>query len=83
MEVRDKVLRLLEDAVQHSGGGAVELGLETPIAELGLDSLKLIEVIYELERGFSIEVGEELLSQLECVGDIVSVVDSALRGAAA
>lgn len=83
MDVRDKVVELLANAMQQNMGEPFELELHTPIAELGLDSLKLVEVIYELERDFAIEVEEELLAQLECVGDVVTVVESACRGAAA
>lgn len=83
MDVRDKVVELLANAMQQNMGEPFELELHTPIAELGLDSLKLVEVIYELERDFAIEVEEELLAQLECVGDVVTVVESARRGAAA
>jgi len=83
MDVREKVLELLASAMQQNNCDPLELGLQTSIAELGLDSLKLVEVIYELERDFSIEIEEELLAQLECVGDVITAVESACRGAAA
>jgi len=83
MDVQEKVLELLADAMQQNNLDLGELGLQTPIVELGLDSLKLVEIIYELERDFSVEIGEELLAQLETVADVITAVTSACRGAAA
>lgn len=81
MDVRARVLELLAIAMQQSDCEQVGIELHTPIAELGLDSLKLVEIVYELEMEFSIETDEDLLAQLQYVGDIVAMVESALRGA--
>ena len=83
MEVRARVLELLATAMQQNDCEQVEIELQTPIAELGLDSLKVVEIVYELEMEFSIETDEDLLAQLQCVGDVVAMVESAFRGAVA
>jgi acyl carrier protein len=52
--------------------------MQKPLAELGLDSLKVIEIVYQLETFFQLDVDEERLSQLENVGDLVELFSSAL-----
>ena len=52
------------------------------LADLGVDSLKAITVLYELEEAFDIEIPNEVIEQIETVGDIVAKVD-ALRAAQA
>ena len=81
MDVRERVVELLFIALQEGGCEQVAIDLQTPLAELGLDSLKLVEIVYELEREFAIETDEELLAQLESVGDVVVMVESARHGA--
>lgn len=50
-----------------------------PLGELGLDSLKLVEVIYELETFYQLDVDEELLAELETVGDLVLMMCRAMN----
>jgi len=81
MDVRERVMELLGSAVQESDSELIAIDSQTPLAELGLDSLKLVEIVYELEREFAIETDEELLAQLESVDDVVVMVESARHGA--
>ena len=80
MDVRERVLELLTIAMQQNDCEQTGIDLQTSIAELGLDSLKLVEIVYELEKEFSIETDEDLLAQLECVGDVVAMIESACTG---
>jgi len=45
--------------------------LETPLEELGIDSLKAITILYELEDLLDIEVPNEVFDSIKNVGDIV------------
>lgn len=45
--------------------------LETPLEELGIDSLKAITILYELEDLLNIEVPNEVFDSIKNVGDIV------------
>lgn len=42
--------------------------------DLGLDSLKRIELLSQIERRFSITIPEEIFDKMETVGDLVSMV---------
>ncbi len=52
------------------------------LADLGVDSLKAITVLYELEERFDIEIPNEVIEEIETVDDIVARVE-ALRAATA
>jgi acyl carrier protein len=45
--------------------------LETPLEELGIDSLKAITILYELEDRLDIEIPNEVFDSIKSVGDIV------------
>ncbi len=49
--------------------------VETQLSELGIDSLQAITILYELEERFEIEIPNELMEDLETVGDIVSAIN--------
>ncbi|MEX0737904.1 MAG: acyl carrier protein [Pseudohongiella sp.] len=51
---------------------------ERALAEMGLDSLKLIEIVYELETFYQLDVDEELLAELENIEDLIMMFTSAL-----
>ncbi len=46
------------------------LRADTPLATLGIHSLRLIELVYELEVSLEIQVDEEHLARLQTVGDV-------------
>lgn len=62
---------------QGDGSGETLLAIKKPLTELGLDSLKLIEIVYELETFYQLDVDEERLSELRKVGDLVELFVSA------
>ena len=45
--------------------------LETPLEELGVDSLKAITILYELEDRLDIEIPNEVFDSIRNVSDIV------------
>lgn len=52
-----------------------DVGMETRLSELGIDSLQAITILYELEERFGIEIPNELIENLETVSDIVSTIN--------
>lgn len=56
-----------------------EVALDTPLLALGLDSLKLMELIFDLEEHYQIEVDEALLVELDVINDLVSMVNMAVN----
>lgn len=49
--------------------------LETKLSELGIDSLKAIVILSELEELFKIAIPNEAMEAIVTVGDIVAKVD--------
>lgn len=43
----------------------------TPLSDLGIDSLRAITIIYELEEEFGVEIPNEVIETIHTVGDIV------------
>ncbi len=56
-----------------------DLTLETRLEDLGIDSLKAITILYQLEEKFEIEVPNELIESIATVGDIVTNIDHLRR----
>jgi len=52
-----------------------DLTLETRLEDLGIDSLKAITILYQLEEQFEIEVPNELIEKIVTVEDIVTNID--------
>ena len=43
--------------------------------DLGIDSLKAITILYQLEDRFDIEIPNELIEKIVTIGDIVTNID--------
>lgn len=50
---------------------------ETRLEALGIDSLKAITVLFELEEAFDIEIPNELISSIITVNDILDKLETA------
>jgi acyl carrier protein len=73
-----KVLEILRSGffVDDQDLIADELDMQTRIDILGVDSLQLSEVIFELEDRFSVEIGDEelvALTEAATVGEFISI----------
>ena len=49
---------------------------DTELETLGIDSLKAITVLFELEEAFDIEIPNELISSITTVSDILDHLDA-------
>jgi nodulation protein F len=66
----------------HAGPDAKEITLDTELGELGIHSLELTEIVFELEDEFGIEIemnAVDAWSNLSNVGDIVDAVRGLVR----
>ena len=52
-----------------------KITLNTPLEDLGIDSLKAIVLLSELENLLGIEIPNEIIGSIYTVGDIVAKVD--------
>jgi len=59
------------------------LTLETPLADLRVDSLNMIQIVYEIEMQFDIEIQEHYLFQLDTVADLLALVQQTRESVAA
>lgn len=57
---------------------ATEIDADTRLEALGIDSLKAINILFELEEIYDIEVPNELVSELETVNDIETALQNLL-----
>jgi len=59
------------------GDANLTIDEQTRLDELVMDSLELLELIYTLEDQFSVQTDEKLLTELQTVGDITSLLSQA------
>jgi len=52
-----------------------EITADTSLDAIGIDSLKAIVILAELEDAFGIEVPNEMVASIKKVGDIVGKID--------
>jgi len=69
---------LLEIIKENAVGLSGEPSRETPIADLGIDSFAVVEIIYEVEEKLGIEVpfnaNDNPLADMKTVGDLIDAV---------
>ena len=78
--VQRRVLDALKDVCERRGQ-MVDPHPDTTIGALGLESLQLVEVVFELESSYQVQVDEEQLAQLESVADVIAMFSDALQKA--
>ena len=52
-----------------------DISLTKRLDELGIDSLRAITILYELEEVFDVEIPNEMIESVTTVGDIVDGLD--------
>lgn len=74
---------LLEIIREHAVGLAGPLSRETPIADLGIDSFAVVEIIYEIEEKLKVEVpfnvNENPFGEMKTVGDMVDALQKLIN----
>lgn len=69
---------LLDIIKAHAIGLTSDPTRETPIADLGIDSFSIVEIIYEVEEKLGVEVpfnaNENPLGNMKTVGDLIDAV---------
>lgn len=80
-EVRDTLHRLIRECSEDVEQ-LPDLMDETEIDALQFDSLKLIQLVFELEMHYDIEIEEHRLLRLETVGDLVRLIQGSPTEAA-
>lgn len=73
---------VFEVIASHVKSQPVEFSLDTPLEELGIDSLGAITILYELEDRYDIEIPNEVFDSLKIVNDIVVQLEQLLENKA-
>lgn len=68
---------VVTELLRNSGRCNIELSHSTSLGSLGMDSLKLVEIIFALEARFAIVADEQLMAELETVGDLITLIHQA------
>lgn len=75
-KVRDELVELFR---QHAQGG-VDIGPTSHlVADLGIDSLGVMEVMADIEDKFHLNVPDDALAGLETIGDVVRSIEGKLE----
>lgn len=79
MASTEEIRTQLAEIVNDLAGTAVEdVQLEKSfVDDLGVDSLSMVEIIYECEDRFGVEIPDEDAKNLKTVGDAVSYIERA------
>ena len=76
----EKILNIVDDQLLKR----VQVQDETVIREgLGLDSLQLTELLFEIEERLSVKITDDEAMKLRTVGDLITLIESKLAGGAA
>lgn len=74
---------LLEIIQEHAVGLTTPPKRETPIADLGIDSFSIVEIIYEVEEKLKVEVpfnaNENPFGDMKTVGDLIDALQKLIN----
>ena len=67
-------------AARRSGLDVSAIELNTPLADLGIDSLGLAELMFDIDDEFNIEISDEQMVKLNTVGDLIEQIEQEISG---
>lgn len=73
--MNDTQARIIELIAKSKNLPPSSIGMDTTFEELQIDSLDKINLSFEVEEMFSIQIPDENLNSLKTVGDVVSGVE--------
>lgn len=68
--------RLLAMAARRSGVESLDVDLNTPLNELGIDSLGMAELMFDLDDEFGINITDDQILTLKRVSDLVTLIET-------
>src|SRR5262249_35562480 len=71
----DDIIEMITDRTSHTGGSTLQLS--EPLENLGLDSLQVVELIFDIEEKFNINIPVNANMDIESktIEDLIQVVD--------
>ena len=79
----DHEQELLAIIKNHAVGVSGDLTRDTPVADLGIDSFAIVEIVYEVEEKLGVEVpfnaNQNPFGEMKTVGDLLDAVQSLMK----
>ena len=75
--VRTELLKLFQ---QHAQEGVTAAEKSHLVADLGIDSLGVMEVIADIEDKFGLTIPDEALREVDTISDVASAIEAKLQG---
>ncbi|MEQ8934871.1 MAG: acyl carrier protein [Amphiplicatus sp.] len=79
----DHEQELLAIIKNHAVGLSGDLSRDTPVADLGIDSFAIVEIVYEVEEKLGVEVpfnaNQNPFGEMKTVGDLLDAVQSLMK----
>jgi acyl carrier protein len=75
--IRSELLELFK---QHVQDGVALADSSHLVADLGIDSLGVMELVADVEDKFSLTIPDEALREVETVADVVAAIEVRLKG---
>jgi len=71
--MENRIVAIIRDCVEP-GSAALAIDADTTVKSLMIDSLKMIQIVFEIEVDFGIEIPEHALFQVDTVSDLIDLV---------
>lgn len=79
---REEVIATLKDVIRRAAPGALDpdaVSGDSTIEALGFDSLSLLDLAYDVQQAFGVEIDMETFMALRTVNDLVDALASRTR----
>jgi acyl carrier protein len=73
MDSLEKIRKILKEKLDTDPKDVLP---QKALTELGLDSLDMYEMIYEIETEFGVKIPDSEIANLTTVGDLINFIDS-------
>lgn len=77
MSTKERIVQLASEQLDIDFS---EVGADTSLSELAIDSLDLVELIMAIEQEFGIGISDEEIEGITSIGAAVTLVESKARG---
>jgi acyl carrier protein len=76
-EVEQRVIGIVADYI---GGDESEIGRDSNFAELGINSLDALDVLFQMEEEFDVSIPNEVAGKIRTIGEAIDGLESLLSG---
>ncbi|MEZ4409160.1 MAG: acyl carrier protein [Polyangiales bacterium] len=78
--LKDDLRNLIAEIIERD---ASAIGDETPLKDLGVDSMQAVEIAAEIERAFKLKIAESELRSITTLASVHRIVEGKLSAATA